>query len=63
MVKPAKLLQNLGMLWVAVKDTSVRGFGALELLALDRVSQSRPDHLRLSAAHEHDQSGTKYPPH
>jgi hypothetical protein len=59
-VEPAELLQNLCMLWVAIKNATICSFGIvkLELVSLSDSALASDD-LRLFVAREHDQSGTR----
>lgn len=63
MVEPTKLLENLGMVGVAVKHTPVGIFGRFILCqpsARDSYLQVLPV-IHLSAARTRDQSGTRCP--
>lgn len=62
MVKPAKLLEDFGMLWITVEDTSISRFGRVKLATISNVLQVHADDLRLFVARARGRSGTRCPP-
>ena len=63
-MQPAKLLKDLCMLRVSVEHTSVRRLGVVVLKRSSKYGHCnlKSSNSRLFAAHEHVQSGTRYPP-